>query len=130
MPFFYIIGSPGYTGKTIYSLLCVCVCVCVCVHSVVSNSLRPHGLQLQFYNFTSKNTGVGCHFLFRGIFLTQGLNPCLLWFIPLPSYIGRTAFLFRSLSYPTPTMTQHQFWICLWLSLKSLRFCWISKFSY
>ena len=28
-------------------LLCVCVCVCVCVcgsRSVVSNSLRPHGL--------------------------------------------------------------------------------------
>ena len=25
-----------------------------------------------------KNTGVGCHFLFQGIFLTQGLNPCLL----------------------------------------------------
>ena len=25
--------------------LCVCVCVCVCVsHSVVSDSLRPHGL--------------------------------------------------------------------------------------
>ena len=23
----------------------VCVCVCVCVHSVASNSLRPHGLQ-------------------------------------------------------------------------------------
>ena len=25
-----------------------------------------------------KNTGVGCHFLLQGIFLTQGLNPCLL----------------------------------------------------
>ena len=24
--------------------------------------------------FPSKNTGVGCHFLFQGIFLTQGLN--------------------------------------------------------
>ena len=28
--------------------------------------------------FSSKNTWVGCHFLFQGIFLTQGLNPCLL----------------------------------------------------
>ena len=25
-----------------------------------------------------KSTGVGCHFLFQGIFLIQGLNPCLL----------------------------------------------------
>ena len=25
-----------------------------------------------------KNTGVGCHFLLHGIFLTQGSNPCLL----------------------------------------------------
>ena len=25
-----------------------------------------------------KNTGVGCHFLLQGIFLTQGLNPGLL----------------------------------------------------
>ena len=36
--------------------------------------------------FPSKNTGVGCHFLLQGIFLTQGLNLCLLhWCVdPLP----------------------------------------------
>ena len=28
--------------------------------------------------FPGKNTGVGCHFLLQGIFLTQGSNPCLL----------------------------------------------------
>ena len=28
--------------------------------------------------FSSKNTGVGCHFLLKGIFLTQGSNPHLL----------------------------------------------------
>ena len=28
--------------------------------------------------FPSKNTGVDCHFLLQGIFLTQGLKPCLL----------------------------------------------------
>ena len=28
--------------------------------------------------FSSKNTGVGCHALFQGIFLTPGLNPRLL----------------------------------------------------
>ena len=46
----------------------VCVCVCVCVsRSVVSNSLRPHGLEptrlLWPWDSPGKNTGVGCHFL-------------------------------------------------------------------
>ena len=30
------------------------------------------------WDFPSKNTGLGCHFLFQGIFLTQGSNSCLL----------------------------------------------------
>ena len=33
-------------------------------------------------DFLGKNTGVDCHFLFQGIFLTQGLNLCLLCFCP------------------------------------------------
>ena len=53
-------------------------------HSVVSNSLRPHGLQptrlLRLWNFPGKNTGVGCHFLLQGIFPTQRSNPGLLHF--------------------------------------------------
>ena len=40
--------------------------------------LRPHGLQpnrlLYPWNFPGENTGVGCHFLFQGIFLTQWSN--------------------------------------------------------
>ena len=51
-------------------------------HSVTSDSLWPHGLWptrlLCPWNFIGKSTGVGCHFLFQGIFLTQGLNSCLL----------------------------------------------------
>ena len=50
--------------------------------SVVSSSLRPHELEptrlLCLWNFPGKNTGVGCHFLLLGIFLTQGLNSSLL----------------------------------------------------
>ena len=46
--------------------------VCVLSHSVVSDSLRPHGLWparlLCPWDFPGKNTEVGCHFLFRGIF--------------------------------------------------------------
>ena len=30
------------------------------------------------WNFPGKNTGVGCHFLLQGIFLTQGSNPLFL----------------------------------------------------
>ena len=30
------------------------------------------------WDFPSKNTGVGCHFLLQGLFLIKGLNPCLL----------------------------------------------------
>ena len=41
-------------------------------HPIVSNSLQPHGLYstriLCPWNFPGKNTGVGCHFLFQGIF--------------------------------------------------------------
>ena len=47
-------------------------------HSVMSNSLQPHELQptrlLCPWNFPGKNTGVGCHSLFQGIFLIQGSN--------------------------------------------------------
>ena len=47
-------------------------------HSVVSDSLQPHGLWptglLCTWNYPSKNTGVSCHFLLQGIFLTQGSN--------------------------------------------------------
>ena len=30
------------------------------------------------WDFLGKNTGVGCHLLLQGVFLTQGSNPCLL----------------------------------------------------
>jgi len=56
--------------------------LCMLSHSIVSDSLRPHKLQptrpLCRWNFPAKNTGVGCHFLLQGIFLTQGWNPHLL----------------------------------------------------
>ena len=45
---------------------------------------------------------MGCHFLLQGIFLTQGLNPCLLhWQVdssPL-SHQGRPQFCFYFLFY-------------------------------
>ena len=45
-------------------------------HSVMSNSLSPHGLYSP-WNFPGQNTGVGSLFLLQVIFPTQGLNPGL-----------------------------------------------------
>ena len=49
--------------------------------SVMSDSWRPHGLQLARllcpWNSPGKNTGVSSYSLLQGIFLTQGLNPGL-----------------------------------------------------
>ena len=50
--------------------------------SVMSSSLRPHGLQparlLCPWNSPGKNTRVGCHFLLQGIFPAQGSKPRVL----------------------------------------------------
>ena len=49
--------------------------------SVMSVSLQPHRLQpaglFCLWDFSGKNTGVGCHFLLQAFFRTQGLIPCL-----------------------------------------------------
>ena len=45
--------------------------------SVVSDSLRPHGLYSP-WNSPGQNTGVGSLSLLQGIFPTQGWNPGLL----------------------------------------------------
>ena len=51
-------------------------------YSVMPNSLLLHGLQparlLYKWNSLGKNTGLGYHFLFQGIFPTQGSIPGLL----------------------------------------------------
>ena len=67
--------------------------------SVMSDSLRPHGLQptrlLCPWNSPAKNTGAGCHALPQGIFWTQGLKLRLLYWqvetLPL-SHPGSPAY--------------------------------------
>ena len=63
----------------IISLWVTGACVLSC--PVRSDSLGPHGLQatslLCSWNSPGKNTGVGCHFLLQGIFLTHKFNPAL-----------------------------------------------------
>ena len=46
-------------------------------HSVMSNSLRPHGLY-SLWNSPGQNIGVDSLSFLQGIFPTQGLNPGLL----------------------------------------------------
>ena len=64
--------------------MCVCVCVCVSVCELLSHVqvfLTPWMVASQAppsIESPDKNTGVGCHSLLQGIFLTQGLNPGLL----------------------------------------------------
>ena len=53
---------------------------CVLGQTVVSDSLRPHGLCLTkllcpWNSCPGKNAEVGSHSLLQGIFVTQGLNP-------------------------------------------------------
>ena len=68
-----------------YTLVCVCVCVCVCAGSAAQSCLtlcipmdcNPTGSSVPG-DSPGTNTGVGCHVLLQGIFLTQGLNLHLL----------------------------------------------------
>ena len=65
---------------------CLCTLVCACsVTSVVSDSLRPHGLKparlLCPWDSPGKNPGVGSRALLQGIFPIQRLNLCLLHFL-------------------------------------------------
>jgi len=62
--------APEWGGAEFLQMCCSC--------SVVSYSLRPRGLYptglLCPWSSPGKNTGVGCHTLFQGIFVTRGSN--------------------------------------------------------
>ena len=89
-----LIHSECYLHMQVYMYVCVCVCVCVCIcffffplrsensESVSCSVSVTHGLEparfLCPWDSPGKNTGLGCHSLLQGIFLTQGSNPVLL----------------------------------------------------
>ena len=70
-------------------------------HSVVSDSLRPRGLQptrlLCPWDFPGKNTGAGCHFLLQGIFPTQESNPGLLHCRQTQAYVSACVCYIKSM---------------------------------
>ena len=54
--------------------------LCVLSHSIMSDSLRPHGLYLAFQaslsmDFSSKNTGVSSYSLLQGNLPNSGIEP-------------------------------------------------------
>ena len=63
--------------SALFLYLCCSLVVRSCL--ILCNPLESNlpGI-LCLWDFPSKNTGVGCHFLLQGIFLTQGSNLCLL----------------------------------------------------
>ena len=61
--------------------VCVCVCVCVCARAQLLRHVRLFVTTWTVarqgplsMGFSDKNTGVGCRFLFQGIFWIQGSN--------------------------------------------------------
>ena len=57
---------------------------CACVLSP-SDSATPWTVAARFFcswAYPGKNTRVGCHALFQGMFATQGWDPHLLWLLP------------------------------------------------
>ena len=104
-----------------------------CVYTVLSDSLGPHGLEptrlLCPWDFSQKNTGVGCHFLLQGFFTTQGLTPhfpCLLhWQVDTlpPSHRGSPCLRWRKPKACGPAIAQsetglHKGSLTLWASLR------------
>ena len=62
----------------ILTFICWVPRTCMFSCSVMSDSCDPMDWSPVHGIFPGKNTGVGCHFLLQGIFLTQILNLCLL----------------------------------------------------
>ena len=75
----------------------------------MSDSSQPHGLYparlLCPWGSPGKDTGVGCHALLQGIFLTQGSNPSLLCLLhslsPAPAGKLRSTCLRQELNFIT-----------------------------
>ena len=71
-PALLVRGEAGREGS-LKEVLLKCACVQSCLTFMWVLGLLPSRL-LRPWNFPSRNTGVGCHFLLQGILPTQGLN--------------------------------------------------------
>ena len=91
------------------------------VASVVSASLQPHGLQpfrlLCPWDSPGKNTGMGCHALLQGIFLTQELNLCLLCLLALEEGFLTTSATWEEVHGPMIFIHSKRFMVLWYLSI-------------
>ena len=71
-----------------YQIMSLSWCCCYVVARSFSNSFATLGLKparlLCPWDFPGNSSGVGCHFLLKGIFPTWELNPCLLCLLHWP----------------------------------------------
>ena len=103
-------------------------------HSVMCDSCDPMACSLQAplpVWFPSKNTGVGCHCLLQGIFLTQGSNLGLLHCRQILYHLSYQGSKSRSFSgIPLVSVCFSKCWqFDLWSSASSKPSLYIWKFS-
>ena len=110
----YTYCTQACTHTHTYKLASTCMRALSCLTVYNSMDCSPpgssgHGI------FLGKNTGVGCHFLLQGIFLTQGSNPgiphcrwILYSLIHLGSPIRSDQSLSRVRLFVTPRTAAHQ----------------------
>ena len=92
----------GFVMCSLYYVEVMLPLCAVLSRSVMSESLRPHGLcsppgSSVHGDSSGKNTGASCHTLLQGIFPTQGLNiglPHCRWILYYLSHQGSPCFLF------------------------------------
>ena len=73
------------------------------------------------WNFPGKNTGAACHFLLQGIFLIQGLNPCLL----SPPHWQADSLPLHHMGSPNGCLVAYYLAsVCLWFSTNFLPCSW------
>ena len=74
--------SEWITMQSMWKVTRLCLTLCDPMDCrLIARSLCP-------WNSAGKNTGVGCHFLLQGIFVTQGSNPGFLHFRKILSYLS------------------------------------------
>ena len=108
--------------------ICLSICCCCLVLKSCQTLLQSHGLWPSRlfcpWDFPGNNTRMGCHFLLQGIFLTQGLNLCFLYWqvnsLPL-SHLGSFYLTWRKARILT---VQHISWYKSYIIMSRGRAYW------
>ena len=116
-------GGPKCSPLDLLSLCSQGARAHVVSHSVMSHFVTPWTVALQVplsIGLSKQNTGVGCHFLLQGIFLTQGSNLHLLDFqhwqadsLPL-SFLGSLGSTTASNYDSRVSNVLTEFWFASW----------------